>query len=77
MNIYKTVLIILDAALIISAVAVFFSLKKYLQANKDKTVEDASEEINSYIKKFTVMSGLLIALGVVALIVGIFGKMNS
>ncbi len=77
MDTYKIVLMLIDAALIVLAVVLFFNFKKYLKIHKDETVEQNTDALNSYAKKIAVINGLFIVLGVIALIIGVIGKVNS
>lgn len=77
MNIFKIILMLINAVLLVLAAVLFFSFKKYLKIHKDETVEKNTDYLNSYLKKIAVINGLFIALGVIALIIGIVGKVNS
>ena len=77
MNIFKIILMLINAVLLVLAAVLFFSFKKYLKIHKDETVEQNTDYLNSYLKKIAVINGLFIALGVIALIIGIVGKVNS
>ena len=77
MNIFKIILMLINAVLLVLAVVLFFSFKKYLKIHKDETVEQNTDYLNSYLKKIAVINGLFIALGVIALIIGVVGKVNS
>lgn len=77
MNIYKLALLALDAVLVISVVVVSIYFKRYLKLHKDETVEKNSEELNSFLSKYNLISVLLIILGIVALAIGTLGKINS
>ena len=77
MNIFKIILMLINAVLLVLAAVLFFSFKNYLKIHKDETVEQNTDYLNSYLKKIAVINGLFIALGVIALIIGIVGKVNS
>ena len=76
-NIYKLLLLIIDIVLAISGVFVFFSLKKYMKKHQSETVEKSEKQLKSYINKLTAIGISIIALGILALMIGIFGKLNS
>lgn len=76
-NIYKLTLFIIDIALAVSGVLVFFSLKKYYIKHKNETVEENEEQLKSYIYKFTAIGISISVLGIIAIVVGILGRLNS
>lgn len=71
-GIYKYVLLAIDIALIISGIIIFLNFKKYLNAHKDETVAENEKELNSYIKKLKLIGIICVALGAIALAMGIF-----
>lgn len=77
MNFYKIAILAIDFLLIIGAILIFFSFKKYLKAHKDETLENNEKQVNSYVKKLYLISAVFILLGVIVIVLGILGKMNS
>lgn len=68
-NIYKTVLFIINIVLAVCAVYILLSLKKYIKKHQNETVGENEKQIKSYARKFLAIAILNFITVIVAAII--------